>query len=61
MIKALSIFIPTFIIVMIINQFFYGACFKAYCLSAAFPKVIILSLAISAFIYFVNRDENEKK
>ena len=61
MMKALSIFIPTFIVVMIINQFFYGACFKAYCLAAAFPKVVMLSLAISAFIYFVKRDEDKKK
>ncbi|PSU21540.1 hypothetical protein CTM84_09315 [Photobacterium kishitanii] len=61
MIKSLYIFIPTFIVVMIINQFLYGACFKTYCLSAAFPKVVILSLAISAFIYFVKRDEDKKK
>ena len=55
--KAISIFIPTFVVVMIFNQMFYGACFKAYCLSAAFPKVTILALAISIFIYYITKQE----
>ncbi len=57
MTKALQIFIPTFAIVMVANQMMYGACFKAYCLAAAFPKVVILSLAISTFIYWIRSEE----
>ncbi len=56
---ALKIFIPTFVIVLIFNQMTYGSCFKGYCIAAAFPKVIVLSLLISAFIYFVNKDEKK--
>jgi len=62
MARVILIFIPTFLIVMIINQMMYGACFKGYCLSAAFPKVTILSLMISAFIFFAsNSEDNQKK
>ena len=56
--KSLQIFIPTFIVVMIFNQMMYGACFKSYCIAAAFPKVVILSAIISAFIYYVFHSEN---
>jgi|GEM_PF-1346614 len=59
--KALSIFITTFVVVLVINQMMYGACFKGYCLSAAFPKVTILSLMISAFILFVSKAEDDHK
>ncbi|ENM3851143.1 hypothetical protein VCSRO184_3530 [Vibrio cholerae] len=58
--KALKIFVPTFIVVLIVNQMAYGSCFKGYCISAAFPKVTILSLLISAFIYWVSKSEGEK-
>ena len=57
--KAISIFIPAFVVVMIFNQMLYGACFKAYCLSAAFPKVTILALAISIFIYYITKQEEQ--
>lgn len=59
MFTALKIFIPTFIVVLIFNQMAYGFCFKGYCIASAFPKVTILSLLISAFIYFVNKDEKK--
>lgn len=59
--KALVIFIPTFLVVLFINQLSYGACFKGYCISAALPKVTILSLLISLFIYFVSESEGSKK
>ncbi|MEZ9357845.1 hypothetical protein AB4143_16895 [Vibrio breoganii] len=57
--KALSIFIPTFIVVMIVNQMGYGNCYASHCLTAAFPKVTFISLAISTFIYFVQKSENK--
>lgn len=59
--KALGIFIPTFLVVLAVNQLAYGACFKGYCIAAAFPKVTILSLAISAFIYWVSKTERSEK
>ena len=55
--KALKIFAPTFIIVLIINQMAYGLCFKGYCIAAAFPKVTVLSLLISGFIYWVSKSD----
>ncbi|WP_297407981.1 hypothetical protein [uncultured Cetobacterium sp.] len=58
--KALSIFIPTFVVVLIVNQMFYGFCFKSYCLSAAFPKVVVLSILVSFFIFFVSDSSNKE-
>ena len=58
--KALIIFLPTFFIVLVLNQLAYGACFKGYCLAAAFPKVTFLSVLISAFLYWVSRIENSE-
>ena len=57
--KALAIFIPTFVAIMVINQMFYGACFAAYCLAAAFPKVVVLAVIVSTFLYFVSKSEDE--
>lgn len=59
--KSFAIFIPTFLVVLFFNQLAYGACFKGYCIAAAFPKVVMLSLAISAFIYWVSKSENSEK
>jgi len=50
MVKTITIFIVTFSIVMLVNQISYGSCFASYCLSAALPKVTLLSVVISAFI-----------
>lgn len=61
MVIALKIFVPTFIVILILNQLFYGACFEAYCIAAAFPKVIVLSLLVSVFIYWVKGSEDSKK
>ena len=58
MLKAIVIFIVTFSIVMMVNQIGYGSCFKSYCVTAAIPKVTLLSVVISAFLYWVS--ENEK-
>ena len=53
----LKIFVPTFLIVGLINQSFYGFCMKSYCLSAAFPKVAIISAIIGFIIYKIKERE----
>jgi hypothetical protein len=55
--KALKIFIPTFIIILLLNQMAYGFCFKGYCIASALPKVTILAVIVSAFIYWVKKNE----
>lgn len=60
MITALKIFSFTFIAVMIVNQLFYGACFSSYCLAAAFPRVLIMSVLLSWFIYSASKDNNNE-
>jgi tryptophan-rich sensory protein len=52
---AVTIFSITFIVILIINQMFYGGCFKAHCLSAALPKVVIISTFVSWFLYSVKK------
>lgn len=52
---------PTFLVVLVLNQFFYGSCFKMYCLAAAFPKVLILSAFVSWAIYVVGDVGKAKK
>ena len=39
--------IPAFIVILILNQSAYGSCYSGYCLSAAFPRVLIISIIIS--------------
>lgn len=58
--KALSIFIPTFIVLLILNQFFYGGCFKGYCLAAALPKVVLLSAILTGVFYAISKSEESK-
>ncbi len=58
--KLIFIFIPVFIIVFVLNQFSYGACFKGYCLEAAFPKVAFISLVISLIVFFISKENDEK-
>jgi hypothetical protein len=48
---AIVIFAVTFVVILVVNQMFYGGCFEAHCLSAAFPKVIMLSTLVSWFLY----------
>jgi hypothetical protein len=48
--KALIVFIPTFIVVLVINQMSYGFCFTKYCISAALPNITFFSVVISLFI-----------
>lgn len=59
MLKVLIIFIVTFSVVMIFNQIGYGSCFSSYCMSAATPKVTVISIVLSAFIYWVSRNETK--
>lgn len=58
MTRAVTIFIPTFLVIFVINQMFYGWCFKGYCLAAAFPKVILISALLTWFFYTLTKDEN---
>lgn len=58
--RALSIFVPTFLVVLVVNQLFYGGCFKAYCLAAAFPKIAIVSAVIAWVIYAISGQEESK-
>jgi hypothetical protein len=56
-----AFFIPTFIIIFIINQIFYGGCIAAYCLAAAFPKVFFISLIISLILSKLNSNDFSDK
>lgn len=53
---AIAIFTVTFVVILFVNQLSYGGCFQAHCLSAAFPKVIILSTFVSWFLYSASKD-----
>ena len=57
MIKALKILVPTFVVILVINQLAYGACFEGYCIAAALPKVIVLAVLVSAFIYWAQKSD----
>jgi len=46
MLNILKLFCIIFCVVMIINQAFYNWCFELYCLKAAFPRVLALSVAV---------------
>jgi hypothetical protein len=56
MINNLKIFGISFVVIGIINQAFYGFCFKSYCLSAVFPKVLILSIIVTVALSIMNKD-----
>ena len=58
MYRAIKLFIGTFFVVLIVNQMFYGFCFTSYCLSHAFPKVVVLSAIITAVIHFVSKPDS---
>ncbi len=55
----LQIFLFTFLGVGFVNQMFYNFCFSSRCLSAAFPKVLLLSLIVAAVIYLITRSETK--
>jgi hypothetical protein len=48
--KWLLFFIPTFIVILIINQSAFGSCYSGYCISAALPRVLIISIIVSFFV-----------
>ena len=58
--KSLAIFIPVFIVLLVLNQSFYGGCYKGYCLAAAFPKVLILSAVLTGVFYAISKSESIK-
>jgi hypothetical protein len=57
MIDNLKVFGISFVVIGVINQAFYGFCFKSYCLSAAFPKVLILSVIVTVALSIINKDK----
>lgn len=56
---ALKIFIPTFLIVLVLNQMGYGFCFKPYCLAAALPRVTIISAILTGIFYWISSQEKK--
>jgi uncharacterized membrane protein YvbJ len=54
--RAVTIFIPTFLVIFVINQMFYGGCFKGYCLAAAFPQVTVMSALLTWFFFSLTKD-----
>ena len=58
--RAIKIFIPTFLVVLVVNQAFYNFCFAAYCLAAAFPRVVIMSAVVTGVLYWIKKSEDEK-
>mgnify|MGYP000034633298 CR=1 FL=1 len=44
------IFFVAFVVILVVNQMFYGFCFESRCLSAAFPKVLILASFVTYFL-----------
>ena len=59
MLEFLKIFAMSFFGVGFVNQIFYNFCFSDRCLSAAFPKVLLLSLIVSAVIFMVAKNETK--
>jgi len=59
MLAFLKIFAMSFFGVGFVNQIFYNFCFSDRCLSAAFPKVLLLALIVSAVIFMVTKNETK--
>lgn len=57
--RFLQIFIASFLGVGFVNQMFYNFCFSDRCLSAAFPKVLLLSLIVAAVIFLITGNETK--
>lgn len=58
--RVIGIFILTFMVVLFINQISYGGCFASYCISAAFPKVFVVSSIITAVIFSLSSESRCK-
>ncbi|GAA0788532.1 hypothetical protein SAMN04487964_10312 [Marinobacterium sediminicola] len=50
--SPLKIYLWCLPLLLVINQAFYGFCFKAHCIGAALPSVVIMSGVLTAVIYF---------
>lgn len=57
--KVFFIFLFVFSVVMIINQLGYGSCFSSYCMTAAIPKVSVISTVITGIIYWMVLNEKD--
>lgn len=57
-VQMIAIFMSTFLIVLVVNQMFYGNCYQGHCVASAFPKVFLISLLASAFVYWrLNKEQ----
>lgn len=51
------VFLPTFSVVMVVNQLSYGGCFEGYCIEAALPRVLFMAAIIAAVIVLNTSDK----
>jgi len=58
MARVVMIFIPTFLVILVLNQMFFGGCFKGYCLAAAFPQVMVMSALLTWVLFSLTKDES---
>ncbi len=59
--KNFQVFLVAWVVVIIANQLLiFGACFAPYCLIAALPHTLIISLLVNHFILFENSSRPEK-
>lgn len=57
--KFFRIFVFCFLGIGFFNQMFYGFCFSSRCLGYAFPKVLLMSVIVSAVIYVVTKNDSK--
>lgn len=62
-VSYIKIYIITFIVMLVFNQFKYGNCYEMYCLSAAFNKLWIFAAVVSLGIkiFFFNKPSDGDK
>lgn len=52
--KKIVIFILMFLIIMALNQMYYGSCFKLYCLKAAVVGVAIKTIIVTIILSYLD-------
>ncbi len=55
--RFITIFIPIWIVVLIVNQTGYGNCYKTYCIASAFWGVTVTGFIISLIVYVVTTND----
>lgn len=59
--KNFQVFLVVWVVIIIVNQLFiFGACFAPYCLIAALPHTLVISLFVNHFIIFENSSRPEE-